>query len=470
MIKTVEGQPAFHENDSSIRERGDAADQVLADYYRCPEDVTNCLTVRRPSEALGYFRLGEDTICYGRLAHGGVAQAAVDELANALESVNVEAAGIRLPFDPGEIIENLHRERYSAHFRKQGRILNHVLRKGYYFVRPLLGVSARRHLQKMRLRGWNDIGFPVWPVDTTVERIHQKLLALTMRAQGLEKIPFIWFWPQGFRSCAIMTHDVEGSSGRDFCPKLMDIDESFGFYSAFQLVPENRYSVPKSLLHRIVSRGFEVNVHDLKHDGRLYADYAEFLRRAKKINDYVREFDAEGFRSGSLYRNADWFAAFEFSYDMSLPNVAHLDPQRGGCCTVMPYFIGKIVELPLTATQDYTLFHILGDYSIGLWKEQIALILANHGLINFLVHPDYIIGPRARDSYKALLGLLARLRMDGIIWTALPKDVARWWRARSQMKLVFDQGQWRVEGPGNERARVAYAELAGDGVAYSLAV
>ena len=31
----------------------------------------------------------------------------------------------------------------------------------------------------------------------------------------------------------------------------------------------------------------------------------------------------------------------DFSFDMSIPNVAHLDPQRGGCCTIMPYFIGN---------------------------------------------------------------------------------------------------------------------------------
>ena len=107
------------------------------------------------------------------------------------------------------------------------------------------------------------------------------------------------------------------------------------------MVPENRYPVSKSFLDSITSRGFEVNVHDLKHDGRLYADHEEFLRRAKRINNYAREYGAQGFRSGILYRNADWYGAFEFSYDMSLPNVAHLDPQRGGCCTVMPFFIGE---------------------------------------------------------------------------------------------------------------------------------
>ncbi len=375
---------------------------------------------------------------------------------------------MQIPFDAAEVIENLHRERYSAHFREEGRVFNALLRKAYYLVRPYLSVPVRRHLQKIHLRGWDKICFPAWPVDCTVERVHQKLLAFVMRAQRLETIPFIWFWPRGFSNCLILTHDVEDPAGKDFCPYLMDLDESFGFRSAFQVVPENRYPVSRSFLDSITSRGFEVNVHDLKHDGRLYADHAEFLLRAKRINDYAREFGAQGFRSGILYRNADWYDAFEFSYDMSIPNVAHLDPQRGGCCTVMPYFIGSIVELPVTCTQDYTLFHILDDYSIELWRQQIALIRSNYGLISFVVHPDYIITTRARAVYKTLLSYLADIRADGETWTPLPRDVAAWWRERSQMELVLDGSRWRVEGPGKERAQVAYASLAGDAVSYSL--
>ena len=68
-----------------------------------------------------------------------------------------------------------------------------------------------------------------------------------------------------------------------------------------------------------------------------------------------------------------WYDDLKFSYDMSVPNVAHLDPQRGGCCTVMPYFLGDILEIPVTTVQDYTLFSILDDYSIDLWKRQIEI-------------------------------------------------------------------------------------------------
>ena len=59
----------------------------------------------------------------------------------------------------------------------------------------------------------------------------------------------------------------------------------------------------------------------------------------------------------------------------------------------MPYFVGKILELPLTTIQDYSLFHILGDYSINLWKQQIDIIREKNGLASFITHPDYLTEP-----------------------------------------------------------------------------
>jgi hypothetical protein len=151
---------------------------------------------------------------------------------------------------------------------------------------------------------------------------------------------------------------------------------------------------------------------------------------------------------------------------MSIPNVGHLDPQRGGCCTVLPYFIGNIVELPLTCTQDYTLFQIMSDYSIELWKRQIDTIRQNHGLISFIVHPDYVIKDRAQAVYKTLLNHLSELCSTGSVWSPLPRDAAAWWRQRSEMTLSSENGQWRVQGPAKERARIAFARLDGDSVVY----
>jgi hypothetical protein len=265
-----------------------------------------------------------------------------------------------------------------------------------------------------------------------------------------------------------MTHDVETESGSKFCKTLMDIDSSYGIKASFQVIPEQRYSVTPEFLRSIRSRGFEVVVHDLNHDGHLYRDRKEFLERATKINAYAKEYGAEGFRAGSLYRKQLWYDALNIAYDMSVPNVAHLDPQRGGCCTVMPYFLGDILEIPVTTTQDYTLFNILKDYSIELWKQQMEMIMEKHGLISFIVHPDYIIKPLHRRVYEALLAYISRLEEERGTWITTPGEVNRWWRQRAQMKLVRRADAWAIEGPGAERAQIAYATLDDDRLVYEM--
>jgi hypothetical protein len=294
-------------------------------------------------------------------------------------------------------------------------------------------------------------------VDRTVDQMFEQTMLLSLRAQSVDQIPFIWFWPEGATSCAIMTHDVETALGVRSCPYLMDMEDAFGIKGSFQIIPEERYEVTDEFLDSIRDRGFEVVVHDLNHDGHLFRDKEQFLRRAKKINSHKERFGASGFRAAVLYRRQLWFEALDFSYDMSVPNVAHLDPQRGGCCTVMPYFVGKILELPVTTTQDYTLFNILDHYSIDLWKKQVELIMEKHGLISFIVHPDYVGGSRERTVYEALLSHLADLRRENGVWIATPGEVDRWWRQRAEMKLVKDHLGWRIDGPGSERACVAYA-------------
>jgi hypothetical protein len=349
-----------------------------------------------------------------------------------------------------------------------GIVRSVLVRKAYYAVREFLPVSVRRQLQKVYFSGWRELPFPSWPVDTTVDSLHEDFLRLSMKARGVQRVPFIWFWPDGARNSLIMTHDVETETGRDFISQLMDLDDSRGIKAAFQVVPEERYSVAPDLVEQIRARGFEFNVHDLNHDGTLFRDREEFLRRTAKINEYARNYGAFGFRSGSMYRNQDWYDAYEFSYDMSVPNVAHLEPQRGGCCTIMPYFVGNILEIPLTMAQDYTLFHILSDYSLDLWKTQISLIQAKHGLISFIIHPDYVIESRARKTFEGLLDHLHAMISRENIWLTLPREIDRWWRARSRMTLVPKSSGWAIEGPERERARVAFAVLDGDRLVYEL--
>ena len=437
-------------------------------YFRCPDSFALLAAPDDLSEDAGYFSFG-NAIGYGRVSGARPASNTGGPLPEVRAYRPSGACGLlAMPFDLAEVMTNLRQERYAQ--RSPGYLDaltgSAAARDAYYFLRPLLPVSVRKHLQKVRLAGRQSVTFPQWPVDFTVDTLVQAVSAALLKHRGLRRMPFVWFWPDGAEGCVMMTHDVESHAGRAFCGELMDLDDSFHVESSFQLVPESDAS--DGLWDAIRSRGFEVNVHDLNHDGRLFQSKPEFMRRAAQINRYARIFQCRGFRAGGMYREQTWYDAFDFDYDMSVPSAAHLEPQRGGCCTAMPYFIGDILELPLTTTQDYSLFHILGIYSAALWKEQVELILARNGFVSFITHPDYLIERRARETYIELLRHLGALRSERNVWFAPPADVNRWWRDRHQMTLVADGNSWRVTGPGSERARVAYATLDGDRVVYSV--
>ncbi len=436
-------------------------------YYRFPDEFCCLESLGDKSVTEGYFRL-DGTTLFGRISGGLPADTATSALSEVVGQVQINAGKSYLPFDPNEVARNLREERYVARASNgNGNTNGDLVRWAYYMVRPLLGVGVRKYLQRISLRGAEKIPFPQWPVDRTVDRMFEQLMLLQMKALGVKRIPFIWFWPDKQKGCAMMTHDVETKQGLNFCSSLMDLNDSYRIKSSFQIIPAERYRTSSELLREIKCRGFEVNVHDWNHDGRLYLDRTEFLERAKRINDAAVAYGADGFRSGALYRNVDWYDAYTFSYDMSVPNVGHFDPQRGGCCTIMPYFIGSILELPVTTIQDYSLFHIRGDYSIETWKRQIILILRHHGLASFIVHPDYIIQRKPRSTYAQLLEYLNELRSTQDVWIARPQDVNNWWRLRSEMKLIRRSGEWRIEGSGKDRASIAYAAAHGDQVTYS---
>jgi len=427
--------------------------RAISNHYRCAEGFLNFELTGELSEDRGYFQFGPDVTCYGRSCPGSRQNRSTSDLENFLDRAELKGRTVKTAFDPTEVVDNLRLERYVDNPSRA----EELLRKLYYKVRPLTTQLLRRKVQQFHARNWRDRSLPHWPVDTTVERLCERLMLLSLRASGAERIPFVWFWPNGACGCMTMTHDVETAAGLAACEELMDMDDAAGINASFQIVPEKRYAVTSEVLDSIRRRGFEIGVQDLNHDGHLFDSREEFVRRAQIINEYGRAFGARGFRAGVLYRKPEWYDALDFAFDMSIPNVAHLDPQRGGCCTVLPYFIGDILELPVTTTQDYTLFHLLNHRAIDLWKTQTELILAKHGLVSFIVHPDYVIEPQTKAVYANLLEYLRCMRERENIWFALPSEIDCWWRARSKMSVVQDGDAFRIEGEGSERAVLGFA-------------
>ena len=438
------------------------------EHTRCPEPlVERCLAADRNKTQGRDWSSGELT---RGSKHSTVRQHADHNLQASIQSFLKCETDCSLPLNLTEMIDYLRFERYidNAIQGNHYNVAKSTARKVYYLLRPLFPVAFRKHLQRIALKGWEKKTFPAWPVDFSVEDIFEKTLQHILQTLDLPELPFIWYWPDGHSSCCIMTHDVETRAGRDFCGTMMKMEAQCGLGSAFELVPEQRYEVPMELIHQIRENGCEVCIHGLNHDGNLFSSESVFFERVKKINEHAERWSAIGFRSPVLYRNLDWFDALRVSYDMSVPNVGHLDPQPGGCCTVMPYFIGSILELPLTTIQDYPLYHILKQRSLDLWKDQTERILGRHGLVSFIIHPDYTTAQWSKRLYQSLLEYLAELRGNRGLWVALPREVDTWWRNRHDMELMNENGQWRIRGAQAERARVAYLSLEDGRVVYKV--
>lgn len=367
--------------------------------------------------------------------------------------------GATLPDDPDAALDYLRLERYQDAVGGAATApgSGSPVRRAYYLVRPLLPVAVRKHMQRMALRGWQDIPFPRWPVDTAVEDLEDAVWSELLRITGEERLPFVWYWPDGCRFAAALTHDVETAAGRDFCGHLMAMEGEQGLVSAFEVVPEERYEVPADYLQSLRDGGCEVALHGLNHDGHLFDSEDAFRARAERINRYLADWGARGFRSPVMYRRQEWLHHLDIAYDMSVPNAARLDPQRGGCCTVRPYFLDGVLELPLTTIQDYSLLAVLNDATPTIWWRQLEILEDRGGLATFIVHPDYMLEERAQGLYRQLLERLAAGRDEGRIWTALPGGINDWWRLRQNMDLVREGDHWSIRGEGADRARVAWA-------------
>ena len=246
--------------------------EYVTQYYRCPERYIRFDLAGQLSQENGYFRFGNDALCYGQLARATPPPILNGKLYDVISHIVTENGTTYLPFDVTQVVDNLRLEVYSKNSLLSGSPFSSILNEIYYRARPLLPGGVRRSLQKARLSNWKTLKFPRWPVDRSVDLLFEQLLLASLRAQGLERIPFIWFWPDGALSCAVMTHDVETAVGRDFCATVMDLDDAYGIKASISIVPEVRYEVTTEYLDSIWKRGFEVCVQDLNHDGHLFKD------------------------------------------------------------------------------------------------------------------------------------------------------------------------------------------------------
>jgi peptidoglycan/xylan/chitin deacetylase (PgdA/CDA1 family) len=290
--------------------------------------------------------------------------------------------------------------------------------------------------------------FLEWPSDRSLDQLQRLFLRLVLMASGRQDLQFAWFWPDGHPWATILTHDVETAGGLARIPHVAQMERQRGLRSSFNLVPLD-YEVPGSLLDSLREDGFEIGVHGYTHDGLLFSKWSTFLERVPTINECGRQWNASGFRSPATYRNQEWFHLLGFEYDSSMTDTAPYEPQPGGCASLFPFPIDHLVELPMTLPQDHTLFGLLGQTDSDTWLTKLRQIKDANGMACVLTHPDPVRGYIGLAENEAhYIGLLDAVA-DSEAWTPLPRDLARWWRARM---LVRSAEAGAAEGVSYGRA------------------
>ncbi len=295
----------------------------------------------------------------------------------------------------------------------------------YYFWKPIiprrLQIFLRRKRVSWQLRSCGN----TWPIDI----------------RAADK-PANWSgWPNGKKFTLVLTHDVEGTRGLERIPSVMEIEKGNGLRSSFNLVPQ-AYRVKHTIRDRITSEGFEVGVHGLFHDGKLYKSNRIFDRRVKLINMYLKQWDSIGFRSPAMHHHLSWIHKLDIDYDSSTFDTDPFEPQPDAICTIFPVWLidqernhrQGYVELPRTLPEDLTLFVLMKQNSIDIWKQKLNWIAEKGGLALINTHPDYMYfgsGRRRIDEYPAehyrsFMSYVVTTYKDSC-WYALPKEVAHFW-------------------------------------------
>ncbi len=302
--------------------------------------------------------------------------------------------------------------------------------KIFYILKPIIPRAIQIFLRRILVRRKIGKYKNVWPI-----------------LESSANKPYNWKgWPEGKQFAFVLTHDVEHQRGHDKCKQLLKVEKSLGFKSSFNFVPE-RYIVSPELRKYITDNGFEVGVHGLNHDGKLFRSKEIFNERVVKINNYLKEWKAQGFRAPAMHHNLEWIKELNIEYDLSTFDTDPFEPQSDGVGTIFPFWVREnelkncYVELPYTLVQDFTLFILMKENNFGIWKEKLDWIVEKQGMALLNVHPDYVNFENKKLTeefpikyYTDFLEYVSN-NYRNKYWNALPIEVAKYFDSQNSNSI-----------------------------------
>jgi len=242
------------------------------------------------------------------------------------------------------------------------------------------------------------------------------------------------------------------------------------------------------LIAEIAHCGAEIGIHGYVHnDYRCLSESEQYEQTQQAISVFQRTLiPYEGFRNpylGWTEESLHVFTSLGFTYD-SNDAVFHdiVDLERYpillrssyeksltlfqaiqcNAYTVRPYFKGSLLRIPTCIPDDEMLFdrlRITNPVEVGrIWSRVMECVYSLGGIYTLNLHPE-----RALSCKPALATLLSYAHNRPLpVWSTHLKDVAQWWKERSQFRFEISPeapNRWRVEATCTARATLLARHL-----------
>jgi len=318
--------------------------------------------------------------------------------------------------------------------------------------------------------------------------------------------------PSQVNNMNLVSFSIKTKGAHNFTRRLWTVFTRFGFSEAqtrralhtvinalHQYNAAPTFFIPAVVLRRhpnllveIAHRGAEIGIHGYVHNDYRTLSKVEQLEQTKQATLVFQKtrIPYEGFRNpylGWTEDSVNTFASLDFTYDSNeaiLHDVIDLNSLspliRSGyekslalfqampcnAYTLRPHFEGKLLRIPTSIPDDEMLFdrlRISDPKEVGrIWSRIMQRVYDLGGIYTLNLHPE-----RALLCQEALHTLLSFAQAQPLpVWLASLKDIARWWKERSQFKLDFTPlatDRWQVVATCTPRATLLARHLVIEG-------
>lgn len=334
----------------------------------------------------------------------------------------------------------------------------------YYRIPRRLRARVQRGVIEglnQKLAGWPAERFSTnYPIDKTGWVLVRAVVNLANLVS--EALPTVSTWPHGFRSCVVVTHDIEPTryAYRKGLPRLL------GWLASNHASPHTINPVGydarrnRSIWQHAEFEHNELGCHGWLHDGREAslprADMSEGIALAKSTIESLSTRSVTSFRSPRLDRSDQLFDVLDncgFTCDSTVPDVDRENTDRwgGGCSLNFPFhpIVERnstwtrlnLLECPVTAP-DCAMPVFAGmteSEAIALYALKLEWIEAVGGCYVAIFHCG-VFDKEDSALRERLLAGFCSLLPGRSVWRATLRQLEHWWRMRESLHASISGG------------------------------